>query len=189
MILKGDIVTLRLIAEDDAELTLKWRLSDRAKLMQRGATTVEEQRAWINNKVSTTEINCIIEYKNRSVGMISLHDINKIHNHLIMGRLLIGEDEFVGKAPVAFEAELLLCDYAFDQIKTHKIYGDVVEANSAMLKLRTYLGYKKDGIMRDQLCFDGEYINTHTFSLLEHEYRTECRPKLKQLITVMSKYS
>lgn len=189
MVIQGNIVTLRSVTVDDAEITLKWRLGERAKMMQRGATTVEQQREWIITQSKTTNINCIIEYKNKSVGMIALHDINKVHHHLIIGRLLIGEEDFVGKAPVAYEAELLLCDYAFDQLKIHKIHGDVVEINEPMLKFRTYLGYKKDGVLRDHLCFDGSYINVHTFSLLENEYRAQCRPKLMQLIQLMLKYN
>lgn len=186
MILKGSICSLRPITIDDAEVTLRWRLSERAKLMQRGATTVDEQRAWIASKLNTGEINCIIEYENVAVGMLALHDINKRHNSAIYGRLLIGEEEIVGNAPVAFEAELLLCDFAFDQLKVHKICGDVVEDNQPMLKLRTYLGYVQDGILRDALNFDGLYKNVHTFSLLEDEYKTKCRPKLVGLIRLLS---
>ena len=182
MILEGNICRLRPITVDDAEATLSWRLSERAKQMQQGAATVDEQRAWIASKLNTGEINCIIEYGKVAVGMISLHDINKRHNNAILGRLLIGEEELVGNAPVAFEAELLLCDFAFDQLKMHKIYGDVVEDNKSMLTLRNYLGYTQDGILRDSLNYSGVYKNVHTFSLLENEYRTKCRPKLVGLV-------
>lgn len=186
MILEGTIVRLRPIALADAETTLRWRLGDRARLMQRGATTVDEQRTWITSKLHSDEINCIIEYGKVPVGMIALHDINKMHNNAILGRLLIGEEAIVGTAPVAFEAELMLCDFAFDQLKLHKIYGDVVEDNLPMLKLRSYLGYKRDGVLRDALNFAGVYKNVHTFSLLEDEYYVKCRPKLVGLVELLS---
>lgn len=186
MILKGSVATLRSITEGDAEITLKWRQSNRAKLLQRGAKTVEEQRAWIAAKLKTNELNFIIEYLDKPVGMIALHDINHVHNSVQMGRLLIGEEEWVGKAPVAFEADLMLCDYAFDVLKMHKIYGDVMEDNHGMLKTRFYLGYKQDGILRDHYMYDGVYKNTVAVSLLEDEYRATCRPKLVQLIAMLS---
>lgn len=188
MILKGSMTTLRPITVEDAEITLKWRLSPRARLLQRGAQTVEEQRAWINTKLQSKELNFIIEYKKKSVGMIALHDINSLHKSVQMGRLLIGEEEFVGKAPVAFEADLLLCDYAFDVLKMHKIYGDVLEDNHAMLKTRFYLGYNRDGILRDHYCYDGIFKNTVAVSLLENEFKIKCRPKLVQLISLLSKF-
>jgi diamine N-acetyltransferase len=186
MVLKGKIATLRPITTDDAETTLRWRLSSRARFLQRGAQTVQEQSAWIAAKLATDELNFIIEYKSRSVGMIALHDINPTHKSVQMGRLLIGEEELVGKAPVAFEADLMLCDYAFDTLKMHKVYGDVLEDNQGMLRTRFYLGYRQDGVLRDHYLFDGVYKNTIAVSILEDEYRTICRPKLLQLISFLS---
>jgi RimJ/RimL family protein N-acetyltransferase len=188
MILNGSIATLRPITIDDAEITLGWRLSKRAKMLQRGAKNIEEQASWISSKLETDELNFIIEYKGRPVGMIALHDINNIHKSAQMGRLLIGEEDLVGKAPVAFEADLLLCDYAFNVIKIHKIYGDVLQENHGMLKTRLYLGYKQDGILRDHYLYDGVFKNTVAVSLLEDEYRKVCRPKLVQLISVLTGY-
>lgn len=188
MILKGEIATLRPVTVTDAELTFAWRKSARARLLQRGATTVEEQRAWITAKLKTTDLNFIIEYKDQPVGMIALLDINQLHKSVQMGRLLVGEEDFVGKAPVAFEAELMLCDYAFDVLKMHKIYGDVMEDNYGMLKTRFYLGYKQDGILRDHYVYDGVHKNTVAISLLEDEYRKVCRPKLLSFIKMISNY-
>jgi RimJ/RimL family protein N-acetyltransferase len=186
MVLQGRVATLRALTLDDAEITLKWRLSARARFLQRGAKTTAEQSAWIASKLATDELNFIIEYRNKPVGMIALHDINPVHKSVQMGRLLIGEEEWVGKAPVAFDADLVLCDYAFDTLKLHKLYGDVLEDNQGMLRTRFYLGYKQDGILREHYLFDGVYKNTIAVSILEHEYRTICRPKLLQLISFFS---
>ena len=120
--------------------------------------------------------------------MIALHDINSTHKSAQMGRLLIGEEDWVDKAPVAFEAELMLCDYAFNVLKIHKIYGDVMEENHGMLKTRLYLGYKQDGVFRDHYLYEGGFKNTVAISLLEEEYRAVCRPKLVQLISVLNEY-
>jgi len=186
MILRGTFTTLRPITIEDAALTLQWRNSARARLLQRGASTVDEQHAWIAAKLKTNELNFIIEYSDRPVGMIALLDINQLHRNVQMGRLLVGEEAFVGKMPVAFEADLMLCDYAFDVLKMHKIYGDIMEDNVGMLKTRLYLGYKQDGILRDHYVYDSGYKNTIAVSILEEEYRRVCRPKLVSLIKLFS---
>jgi RimJ/RimL family protein N-acetyltransferase len=188
VILQGTLATLRPLGIDDAEATFAWRSSPRARLLQRGATTLEEQRAWIASRLKTGELNFIIEYQGKSVGMIALLDINHLHKSVQMGRLLIGEEELVGKAPVAFEADLMLCDHAFDVLKMHKIYGDIMEDNVGMLKTRMYLGYRKDGVLRDHYCYDGEFKSTVAVSLLEEEYRKVCRPRLLSLIKMCSLY-
>jgi RimJ/RimL family protein N-acetyltransferase len=72
-----------------------------------------------------------------------------------LGRLLIGEKDIVKKAPVFFEAELLLCDHAFDTLKMHKIHSKVMEDNKAMLNTRFYFGYTKEGVLREHYIYDG----------------------------------
>jgi RimJ/RimL family protein N-acetyltransferase len=184
MILQGSVVILRPLTVDDAELTLCWRQGQRAKFLQRGAQSVEMQKAWIAEREKAGDLNLIMEYQRQPVGMIALLDINLRHKTAQMGRLLIGEPKTVGSAPVAFDADLLLCDYAFDTLDMHKIYGDIMEDNVAMIRTRLYLGYKQDGILRDHYVYDGVYKNTIAVSLLEHEYRQICRPKLTQLINL-----
>ena len=53
MELHGQYVVLRPLQVADAELTLAWRLNDRAALLNRGATTVAEQAQWIASRPST----------------------------------------------------------------------------------------------------------------------------------------
>jgi len=187
MILRGKIATLRPLQIGDAAITLKWRQSERAKYLQRGAQNIKEQQAWIVSVIPTDDLNFIIEYQNLPVGMIALQEINHRHKTAVLGRLLIGEAAKVGSAPVTFEAELLLCDYLFNDLKFHKLYGDISEDNIAMIKTRMYLGYKKDGVLRDQYIYDGVYKNAIAVSLLEDEYREFTRRKLIDLIGLFGK--
>ena len=99
-----------------------------------------------------------------------------------MERLLIGEKELVGKAPVAFESELLICDYIFNELNMHKVNGDIMEDNKDMIKFRKYLGYSFDGKLRDQYIINGEFKSTYLVSALLHEYTNKCRPRLIGLI-------
>jgi len=185
VILKGKHVTLRPITVADAETTLKWRLSDRAKFLQRGAQSIQEQENWIGGSLNkTNETTFIIEYDSKPVGMIAVCEINKTHNHCVYGRLLIGEKETAATAPVAFESELLICDYIFNELKMHKLYGDMLEENTEMVKFRKYLGYKFEGMQRDHYLINGEYKNILFVSLLDSEYQSITRKRLLNLITI-----
>jgi RimJ/RimL family protein N-acetyltransferase len=187
MIIEGKYVKLRPIAVEDAGLTLKWRLSDRARYLHQGSKTIEEQMHWISLRLNKeNELNFIIEYDNMSVGMIAIYEIDQLHKSCEWGRFLIGEKEIVGTAPVAYESELILSDYIFNNLQMHKIYGDVMEDNQAMIKYRIFIGYKKDGIPRDHYAYNGKYKNTIAFSLLEDQYRNVCRPKLLSLLNLYS---
>lgn len=184
MILEGQFVRLRPITVDDAEATFEWRHGKRARFLQAGAATVEQQRAWIASRLALQEHNWIIEYRGTAVGMCALHDINHTHHSAILGRLVIGEQELVGAAPVFFESELLLCDFAFRQLQIHKLYGGILDGHVTMLRTRLYLGYHQDGILRDHLFIDGQYRNWIAVSLLDHEYEATCRPRLTRMIEV-----
>jgi len=187
MILRGQLATLRLLTEGDAEITWAWRQSERAKFLNKGAPSAEAQRAWIAAHTTDDQLNFMIEYQAAPVGMIALHDINLQHKSAILGRLLIGETDRVGGAPVAFEAELLVGDYAFEQLDLHKLYGYVIEDNVGMVRFRSYLGYHQDGVLRDHFRDGDAFKNMLAVSLLEKEYWADCRPKLVSLIELYTR--
>ena len=190
VVLKGNLVTLRPLVLEDAARTLRWRLSQRAEILQEGARSEDDQRAWIAAHVSSRdELNFILEFRGAPVGMVALHDIDPRNRSTAMGRLLIGEPAMVGQSPVFFESELLLSDYAFDELKMHKIYGDIMEVNVGMIRTRLYLGYRQDGILREHYFWKGTFKNAIAVSLLEDEYRAVCRPKLLQMISFLSRLS
>jgi diamine N-acetyltransferase len=183
MILQGQFAKLRPIVLEDAALTLKWRLSDRARLMQSGSKTVKEQENWISNSLKKqNEVTFIIEFNDVPVGMFAICNINMVYSHCSMERLLIGEKEIVRTYPIAFESELLLCDYIFNELDMHKINGDIMEDNKDMIKFRKYLGYSFDGVLRDQYIINKEFKSTLLVSVLENEYFTKCRNRLLGLI-------
>jgi RimJ/RimL family protein N-acetyltransferase len=185
MKLKGELVTLRPLVIEDAAITLAWRWSERARFLQRGAQTEQEQKAWIASKDRTGDLNFIIEFKGEPVGMTALYNISIQNRSAVMGRLLIGETGKVGSSPVFFETELLLSDYVFERLKLHKLYGEIMEDNIGMIQTRLYLGYKQDGLLRDHYIFEGSYKNAVAVSLLEDEYRKVCRPKLLKFISLL----
>jgi diamine N-acetyltransferase len=190
VVLTGSLVTLRPLRIEDAALTLRWRLSERATYMQEGARTESEQRAWIAAHANESGgYNFIQEYRDAPVGMIALHQINYANRSAILGRLMIGEPELVGAAPVFFESEILLCDFAFDQLKMHKIYGEIMDDNLGMIRARRYLGYKQDGVLRDHYFVRGAFHDAVAVSLLETEYRLVTRPKLAQMVSLLGGFS
>ena len=179
---KSGDVTLRPLTVDDAEITLKWRNSDRARHLKRGAQTLWDQARWIDAREKDGDLNFVIEYRGEPVGMIGITGIDQTHKHCELGRELIGERDKVGTVPVAWVTEILLCDYIFDTLGLHLIHGDVMIENTGMIKTREYLGYHRDGVLRDFYVYDGVFKDTVLLSLMDREYWGVCRPKLSQLV-------
>lgn len=180
--LRGEHVDLRLLIPGDAALTLGWRQSARARLLNIGAQTVEEQAAWIASRPAS-EYNYLIVLKDgRPVGMLSLIGISQANRHAETARFLIGEEEAVKGVPAAVEAMKLLYELAFDRLGLHRIFGTITEDNTLMVKWQKYLGMKEEGRMRRHYFLDGRFQDAIMLGLLADEYRTQALPRMNAMI-------
>ena len=181
--LTGTFVRLRPLGVEDAEMTLRWRQSERAVLLNRVAPTVAEQAAWIATR-PPSERNFIIELLStaRPVGMLCLIGIDLVNRHAEPGRFLIGEPEAVRGIPVAVEAMKLLYELAFDRLALIRVYGTVAADNLLMLKWQKYLGMKEEGRLRSHYFMAGHFQDAVCLGLLVDEYRAVTLPRMRALI-------
>jgi RimJ/RimL family protein N-acetyltransferase len=181
--LTGTFVRLRPLRVEDAELTLGWRQSARAVMLNRGAQTPAEQAAWIAGR-PTSEHNFIIELRDplRPVGMLSLIAVDLVHRRGEAARFLIAEPERVQGIPVAVEATMLLYELAFDRLGLIRVHGIVAAGNPLMLKWQRFLGMREEGRLRSHLFLDGRFQDAICVGLLVDEYRTVTLPRMRALI-------
>jgi RimJ/RimL family protein N-acetyltransferase len=180
--LRGEYIDLRPLAEEDAEVTLGWRQGARARLLNPGAQSVEEQARWIAARPAN-EYNFIIALKDGSaVGMLSLIGVNTMSRHGETARFLIGQEEAVRGIPAAVEAMKLLYQFAFDQLGLRRIFGNVTSDNMLMVKWQKYLGMKEEGRMREHHFINGKFQDAIILGLLEDEYRNESLPRMNALM-------
>jgi diamine N-acetyltransferase len=182
LVLEGEFVNLRPLQVSDAELTLRWRRAQRARFLNTGAATIEQQAAWIASR-PVSEYNFIIELKNgHPTGMLSLTNIDKTSRHGEPGRFLIGDEEAAKGVPVAVEAMKLMYELAFDQLGLVRVYGIVAANNHLMFKWHKYLGMKEEGRLRNHLFLAGQFQDGIFIGLLVEEYRKITVPRMKVLI-------
>jgi diamine N-acetyltransferase len=180
--LEGRHVRLRRLRVEDAALTLRWRSSERAALLNRGAETVEAQAAWIASR-GGRELNFVIELRDaRPVGMLSLVDVDLVHGRAEPARFLIGEPAAVEGVPAAVEAMLLLYELAFERLGLRRLYGTVASGNPLMLKWQKYLGMREEGRLRAHLLLDGRIQDAVCLGLLAEEWRAVARPRMRALV-------
>jgi diamine N-acetyltransferase len=83
--------------------------------------------------------------------------------------IIIGEKDAWGKG-YGTEVGHLLLDYAFRRLGFHKISIGVVGFNKRALKFWESLGFKKEGVERDEYYYDNEFSDGIMMSILTHEY-------------------
>ena len=182
--LSGTFVDLRALTASDAEATFRWRNSGRARLLNQGAASVEDQARWIASRPDS-EHNWIIALKNgQAVGMLSLVDIDTRNSRAETGRFLIGDEEAVKGVPAAVEAMGLLYRYAFDDLGLHRLYGTIQAENTLMVKWQKYLGMKEEGRLRDHYRTEGGYQDAVFLGILKDEYEKVFIPRAKALMAM-----
>lgn len=185
--LQGVYVNLRPMQVSDAALTFSWRQAERARMLNAGAATVEQQAAWIAARPAS-EYNFIIELKDgTAVGMLSLVGVDRSNRHAESGRFLIGAEHAARGVPAAVEAMKLLYQLAFDQLGLVRVYGTVASANKMMIKWQKYLGMQEEGRLRQHYFIDGSWQDAVCLGLLESEYRSISLPRMAVLMQVGAK--
>lgn len=183
MMLAGEFVDLVPLRPEHAELTFQWRQSDRATYLNRGASSLEQQAAWISARPAS-EYNFILHLKDgRPVGMLALCNIDELHRHAESGRFLIGDEEAVKGIPAAVEAMKMLYELAFDRLKLARVFGTIPEDNKLMIKWQKFLGMKEEGRLRNHYFFNGRLQDCVMLGILEDEYRKLALPRMNSLIT------
>lgn len=182
--LEGQYVDLRPINSSDAEITLTWRSSARARHLNGINGDLASQLNWIATRPES-DFDFIIVLKNGlRVGMVSLTEIDLVNRNAVPGRFLIGDEAAVKGKPVAVEAMSLVYQLAFDQLNIYRLHGIVAEKNIKMIKWQVYLGMKVEGVLRSHLFQNGSFENAKVLGLLEEDYRTITAPRMKSLISI-----
>ena len=182
-ILQGKFVNLRPLQVSDAEMTFNWRQDNRAKFLNRAASNIKQQSAWIAARPES-EYNFVIELKSGlAVGMLSLIGIDHANRHGEPGRFLIGNEDAVKGLPAAVEAMKLLYELAFDHLHLVRVSGIVAVNNHLMIKWQKYMGMKEEGRFRNHLYQDGKFYDAIYLGLLVDEYRRITLPRMNFLIS------
>lgn len=179
----GVFVVLRPITPDDAAVTLSWRQSARARLLNAGARTVAEQAAWIAARPAG-EVNFILETagERRPFGMLSLVDIDLNNQRAEPARFLIGDEDAVRGQPVSVEAMALLYELAFDELGLRRLYGTIAAENTLMLRWQLYFGMTEEGRLRSHTLINGRYQDIVLIGMMDEEYRRTAKPRMAAFI-------
>lgn len=183
-LISGEFIELRKLKAGDAEITMKWRNSARASMLNKASSSLEEQIAWIARRPDSEQNYIIQTRKGLPVGMLSLINIDLEHLRAESGRFLIGDEEAVKGIPAAVESMKLLYDLAFKYYKLQRVYGTVASDNTLMIKWQKYLGMKEEGRLRRHYFIDGRFQDAVCLGILAEEYEKDAKPRMMALMKI-----
>lgn len=165
----SDVCKIRRLALQDLPTVLIWRNhpSVRSFMFSQHEITSEEHRAWFERTSGDpTRRLLIVEDGEGPLGFVQFSDV------VVAG---IADWGFYARpdAPKGTGRRLgtAALDYAFTELRLHKVCGQAITANEASIAMHRRLGFVEEGILRDQKYVNGTYHSLICFGLLKHEWR------------------
>jgi ribosomal-protein-alanine N-acetyltransferase len=102
------------------------------------------------------------------IGTCGLFRWNKSWRNCVIGYEILHECHAQGYMREALTEVL---DYGFGRMYLHRVQAEMHPDNIASIGLATRLGFRLEGVHREQAFWAGKYHDLHCYSLLEREWR------------------
>ena len=171
--LPGQQIYLRPLEKEDAKAITHWfndpevrRTLDRYLPM-----TLQEEEAFLAKlPESQTDVvlGIALAADDRLIGVTGLHGIHAKNRAAVFG-ILIGEKAEWGKGH-GTEAVRLMARLAFETLNLNRIELHVRQTNDRGIRAYERVGYKREGLLRQDSYVEGRYVDTIVMGLLRADW-------------------
>lgn len=105
----------------------------------------------------------------RAIGEVVINEVD-LDNHSANIRISLFDEADLGKG-YGTEAMRLMVNHGFEHMDLHRISLGVYALNPRAIRVYKKIGFVQEGIFRDALYWDGEYIDEIRMSILKHEWQ------------------
>lgn len=158
---------LRRLEEKDAPLMLEWMHDSEINCNFQAdfaSSTMESVKSFINDSFNDESQNfAFVDEKDEYLGTISLKHISHINSNAEYAIVTRKKAQGTG---AAMKATQELLQYAFEELKLHKVYLNVLEENVRAQRLYEKCGFVYEGSAVDAVKIDGEYRTLKWYGIL-----------------------
>lgn len=104
------------------------------------------------------------------VGTVGLHGIDHRQGTADVGYWIAPAHQGNGYATAATD---LLVGYAFDRLGLHKVGAEAFDFNAGSRRVLEKVGFREEGVRREDVYVGGERVDVHRYGLLAREYRDD----------------
>lgn len=166
-------VTLRDFRPGDADAVHRWFNDERvtADLVgSRDTFSIDDATGWVERAMDTSRDRkwaITIDGADLAVGFVALFGLDRQTGPELA--VLVGDPDAWGKG-VAREAERQACNRAFSEHGAHRVHAEIPETNKAAQKVVTYLGFRREGVMKSAIRRGDETIDNEIWGLLPEDF-------------------
>ena len=170
----GEKIYLRPITAEDTERVLAWRNApDVVKnFIYREKISREEHMDWLENKVFRGAVHQFVicaAADDTPLGSVYIQNFDEVHRRAEWGLFLSSEG--ARSRGIGTETGNLILDYAFGQLRLHKLTSRVLAYNKPCVRMNEKLGYRQEAYLRDELFIDGKFEDLILYGALEGDVR------------------
>ena len=172
MNIRGNKVVLRFIEPQDLEAIREMTNDPEQERMIVGwsfPAAVKHQEDWYQRVLADrNNFRFAVEFDGKFVGLSTLTSIdwkNSSAHHGI--RLTLDAPKGQG---IGTDAVFATMRYAFEELHLNRLYGSILDYNSASWKLYTKCGWKSEGVYRQSVFKNGAYHDESPVAILQSEY-------------------
>ena len=176
------------LTEDDTDFIIGLRTNQNLNALSGKSLSPEEHLSWLKKYYQKdNDFYWVVrEIKsNERIGTAALFDIDNRSRKAESGRTIILDDYRF----LAFDVFFTRMKFAFDNLNLNKVYAKVRLSEQKIINYDKKLGYKVDGILREDW-WDGEkFIDFYLISMLKSEfnkYRLDLYPKYLEILKSFS---
>jgi RimJ/RimL family protein N-acetyltransferase len=177
--IKGSKVQLLAVEREHLKQLLEWRNNTdfRRYFREYRELSMSHQERWYEEKVlkdPTTEMFSICRISDgRLIGCCGLVYINWIAKHADLSLYIGWNDAYIDDQGYAEESCRLLLCYAFEELGLNKVWLEIYVFDEKKKKLYDKLGFKVDGILRENCFHAGEFRDSYVLSILAREWKKQ----------------
>ncbi len=166
---RSDLVCLRMMTKEDTDRIVAWRNQDfvRERFIYQKPFTREGHLKWMETQVETGRVVQMIiclARTGQAVGSVYFRDIDREHRKAEYG-IFIGEEDALGKG-IGTQTAYLALDYAFHELKLHRVMLRVLADNVRARKSYEHAGFTEEAYLRDDVFLDGKFHDVVLMAVL-----------------------
>lgn len=167
----GDQVTLNTVEEADVPFLIETinNPAVRAGLAHARPKSEQAEREWVESvtEPGADDVHLLVCVDSEPVGTIGLGGVNERTGFGELGYYL--EPDAWGNG-YATDAARTLVDYAFTELRLHRIQAKAFDENAASRRVLEKVGFRHEGVLRAHWFRDGDHEDVHVYGLLEPEF-------------------
>ncbi len=128
----------------------------------------EEHFSWLENLKSDDrqKVFAVLGENDSPLGVVSVNDIDLKHSKADWAYYLSATE----RGGLGAALEWMLIEYVFDELKLEKLNCEVIDTNTAVVKMHCKFAFEKEGFRRSNIIKNSERIGVHFLGLTSEDW-------------------